>query len=88
MACNCATSEQLNEIYKKFGTRVKPTGNEKLSFRVKNFFVNSFALTTLVTSAPLVLLQISYSYSRGKNQISLTDFFGLSRDRGNILENV
>lgn len=87
MACNCVTNEQLNEIYRQFGTRIKTTGNEKLLFRVKNFFVNTFALTTLITTTPLVLLYVSKNYARGNNQISLNEFFGL-RGKTNVLDNV
>lgn len=87
MACNCATNEQLNEIYRKFGTRIKASKKDTLAFKVKNFFINTFVFTTLITIVPLMIFYISLTYSQGKNQISLTEFFGL-RETRNVLTNV
>ena len=81
MACNCATNEQLNVLYKRFGTKIKISGKESLFFRVKNFFVNTFAQTTLFTIMPLLMVYISLNYAQGKNQISITDFFGLRKQQ-------
>lgn len=80
MACNCATNEQLNEIYKKFGTKIRVSKSDSLAFRVKAFMTNTFALTTLITTAPILVFYITFNYARGNNKISLADFFGLRKE--------
>ena len=39
MACNCATQEQLNELYKKYGREVDPDVKTTLGFRVRKFII-------------------------------------------------
>lgn len=87
MACNCATNEQLSELYRKFGTRIRPSKKDTLAFKIEAFFTNTAVLTTLITMMPLILFYISFNYSKGKNQISLAEFFGL-RKTTNALANV
>ena len=87
MACNCATSQQIEEIYRKFGNRIKPTGKESFLFKMNNFFVNILASTTFVVIIPLVVFYVSANYAQGKNQISLAEFFGL-RKTTNVIDNV
>ena len=88
MACNCTTSQQIEEIYKRFGTRIKTSRKESLLFRVKNFFINTFAQMTLLTIIPLLLVYISLNYAQGKTQISLADFFRFKEATTNVIDNV
>ena len=87
MACNCATQEQLNELYKKYGRKVEPDARTTWGFRIKKF-VNDFFLN--ITMVIIVTYIFCYVMGKGlftkEKKISLKKFFRL--DNNNRLNDV
>lgn len=87
MACNCATQEQLNELYKKYGRKVEPDARTTWGFRIKKFVNDFFLIITMVIIVPFI-----FCYVMGKGlftkekKISLKKFFRL--DNNNRLNDV
>ena len=81
MACNCATQEQLNELYKRYGREVDPDVKTTLGFRVRKFINNIFLYLLLIVVVPII-----FCYVLGKGlftkdkQISLKKFFRLDNN--------
>lgn len=81
MACNCATQEQLNELYRKYGQKVEPGAKETWNFRVKKFFTNILLYTVMCFIAPMLFCYVIGKglFSKEK-KISLRKFFHLKKD--------
>ena len=77
MACNCVTNQQLEELYKRFGHKIKPTGKETLGFRIRNFFVNIGVYASMLIITPLLFLYVACVGLFGDRKISLRKFFKL-----------
>lgn len=78
MACNCATQEQLNELYRKYGRKVEPEGKTLLSFRLKNAVNYSFIGVALIFVIPFLFIFVLWKGLFAKEKkISLRKFFRL-----------
>lgn len=75
MACNCATEEQLKELYKTYGEKVdaKLSSNpwQRLKNNVRKFFVYLFVIPII----PLLFLFVIYKVFSDNNKISIRKFF-------------
>lgn len=80
MACNCATQEQLDELYRKFGTPVKPRGTQKVSFWVKYYVNNILTALSMLFITPFLFIYVGAVSLFGGGKISLTKFFGIKRE--------
>lgn len=84
MACNCATSEQINELYRKYGER--RTKGKKIGFRqrVKNIAMYTGVVIALVPIVPILFLYVLYKgLFDDDHRISLTKFFRLDKKKMN-----
>lgn len=77
MACNCATEEYINKLYKEFGEK-KPslknfTVEEKIVFYIGKFINMAIMSVTM----PMLFIYIQYKTAFGDGKISMKDFFGL-----------
>lgn len=77
MACNCVTNQQLEELYKRFGHKIQPSGQETWSFRIRNFFVTLGVYASMLFIAPLLFIYAAYVNLFGDRKISLRKFFHL-----------
>lgn len=83
MACNCATQEQLNNLYKKYGNKVKPDTPTTVLHKVRNFITQLGVGITLVLISPFLLMYIFYKGVFDKeHKISVTQFFRLKKGEG------
>ena len=76
MACNCATSEQINELYRTYGEKV----DEKLagSFwqRVKNAVRKFFVYLCLIPITPVIVVYVLYkAFGDDDKKISIRKLF-------------
>lgn len=77
MACNCATEEQIKELYRQFG--VKSAKPKNMTFPKKVlFYIKKVAMAIILTLiAPLLFIYVFYVGFFGSGKISFTKFFGL-----------
>lgn len=82
MACNCATTEQINKIYKKYGEK----RDKGLTFKekVKNALMYSGVAIAMVFIFPFLFLYVVYKgVFDDDHKISLTKFFRLNSKKVN-----
>ncbi len=80
MACNCATKEQINELYRRYGRR--KDGDRKLTpkEKVKNAVVYAGIVLALIPILPVLFLFVLYKALISKDhRISMTKFFRLDK---------
>lgn len=80
MACNCATTEQINALYKKYGE--KKGEKKKLTFKqkVKNAAMYAGVVLALIPIIPMLFLYVLYKgVFDDDHKISLTKFFRLNK---------
>lgn len=76
MACNCATQEQINELYKTYGEKVdaKLSGNWKL--KAKNTVRKIGVYICLIPIVPVIVLYVLYKgFGDSNKKISVRKFF-------------
>lgn len=81
MACNCATQEQLNELYRKYGRKVEPGAKATWDFRIKKFINNIFLVAVLIFIVPfLFCFVLGKGFFSKEKKISLKKFFRLGKN--------
>ena len=74
MACNCATTQQIEELYKKYGE--KRETQKKFSF--KNAFMKFGVGACLIVLTPLIVLYVLYKVRGSDNhKIDVRKFFNM-----------
>lgn len=74
MACNCATTEQINELYRQFGEK-----QEKLKkFSFKALMRKIAVILCIIPLLPFMILYVYYkAFCSDDNKISIVKFFNL-----------
>ncbi len=84
MACNCATSEQINELYRKYGDRKAKLRKGSLWDRAKNIAMYAGVVLVLIPIVPILFLYVLYKgLFDDDHRISLTKFFRLDKKKMN-----
>lgn len=79
MACNCATNEQIKELYRRYGDK-KNAPKRTFKERVKFVFMHTGVTLVMIPIIPFLLLYILYKgICDDDHKISLTKFFRLDR---------
>lgn len=74
MACNCATTQQIEELYKKYGE--KRETQKKFSF--KNAFMKLGVGACLIVLTPLIVLYVLYKvWGSDNHKIDVRKFFNM-----------
>ena len=74
MGCNCATTEQINELYRQFGE--KQAKRKKRSF--KAVLKNIAVVLCVIPLVPIIALYVYYkAVCDDDNRISVVKFFNL-----------
>lgn len=77
MSCNCMTNQQLGELYKRYGYKVKVSKKASLWFKIKNNIFNVIISLLMLIIFPLLFIYVSYVTVFGDGKISLKKFFNL-----------
>ena len=80
MACNCANSEQIDLLYKRYGYK---TDKNKLSTRekVRYYFNYAMAAIALIVLFPVILLYVLYKgICDDDHKISMKKFFNIKQN--------
>lgn len=82
MACNCATSEQINELYKKYGDK-RIQENKRWQQKVKSAAMQVGVVLAMIPITPFLFIYVFYkAFCDEDHRISLTKFFRLDKKVG------
>ena len=78
MACNCAATEQIEELYRKYGEKGDAGRNQTISFKIKKL-LTSVGVSLLMI--PISIYLFFYVLSKGikGEDISVSEFFNLRK---------
>ena len=77
MACNCATTEQIDALYKKYSERSDKSG---VTFwqKVKNFFTKIGIAFCMIFIAPYIFFYVLYkAFGSKDHKIDITKFLNI-----------
>lgn len=77
MACNCTTTEQLNELYKRYSVDSKLKKGETLGGKVKYYSYKIGLVMLLLLIIPMLVVYAIYVSTLKDGKISLRNFFNL-----------
>ena len=78
MACNCATTEQLNELYRKYGE--KKAEKKSFGIRVRNAVYKVGVAICLIPIVPMIILYAFYkAWGTDDHYISVAKIFKFKR---------
>ena len=78
MACNCASNEQIKELYRRYGE--KKSAPRTIKQKIKYALQYTGVAIAMVFVAPFLILYVLYKGLMDDNhQISLTKFFRLDK---------
>jgi len=79
MACNCATNEQLEKLYKEFGHKVDVPKDAELKFKLKNSLTKIGVSVSVFFIIPYLFYYVIREGVFGDGKISLSEFFGFRK---------
>ena len=79
MACNCATNEQIKELYRRYGDK-KNANNVPTGQKIKNAVAYTGVVLAMIPIVPILFLYVLYkALCDDDHRISLTRFFRLDK---------
>lgn len=88
MACNCASKEQIEELFKIYGQKKDTPKGDITWFRIKKTLMEFGVKVCLVLLAPIVFMYIVYKFFSKNNKISIATLFNLkNRNINDIITN-
>ena len=79
MACNCATSKQINELYRKYGSKTDKK-NLTIKEKIKYYAMRTVVVIMLIPIVPVLILYVLYKgIADDDHKISLRKFFNLNK---------
>ena len=78
MSCNCTTTEQINELYRKYGEKTKEKKEQSLKFRLKTGFMKFAVGFCLVFITPIIFFYVICKGFSKNRQIDVSKFFKLT----------
>lgn len=82
MACNCATKEQIDALYRKYGEKKATTKNATLKAKLKDAAVKTGVALCLIPILPALFLYVIYKgFFDDDKRISMTKFFRLDKNK-------
>lgn len=82
MACNCATKEQIDALYKKYGERQKVNKTDSFKVKAKKIAVTIGVGICLIPIFPALLLYVIYKgFFDDDKRISMAKLFRLNKDK-------
>ena len=74
MGCNCTTTEQINELYRRYGEKRAARKPKK----IKAFLRKAALVICLIPVVPILVLYVFYkAFCDDDNKISVRNFFKL-----------
>ena len=77
MACNCATEEYINNLYKEMGAKKPTTSNLTVEEKVVFYISKFLSMVVMSIAMPMLFIYITYVTAFKDGKISVTKFFGL-----------
>lgn len=77
MACNCATEEYINNLYKEMGAKKPTTSNLTVEEKVVFYISKFLSMVVMSIAMPMLFMYIAYVTAFKDGKISVTKFFGL-----------
>lgn len=88
MACNCASKEQIEELFKIYGQKKNTPKGDITWFRIKKILMELGVKVCLVLLAPFMFMYIVYKFFSKNNKISIKSLFRLKNyDINDIIKN-
>ena len=82
MACNCATKEQIDALYRKYGEKKVTAKNATLKAKLKNAAVKVGVVICLIPILPALFLYVTYkAFFDDDKRINMTKFFRLDNNK-------
>lgn len=82
MACNCATKEQIDALYKKYGERQKVNKTDSFKVKAKKIAVAIGVGICMIPIFPALLLYVIYKgFFDDDKRISMAKLFRLNKDK-------
>lgn len=78
MACNCATEEYINNLYKEMGAKKPTTSNLTIEEKVVFYITKFLSAVVMSIALPMLFIYIAYISVFEDGKISVAKFFGLS----------
>ena len=79
MACNCATNEQIEALYREFGHKVDVPKGATFKFRLKNALTKVGVGISIAFLLPYLFFYVIKEGVFGDGKISLAEFFGFRK---------
>lgn len=80
MACNCATQEQIDQLYKKYGEK-KSENSGSFKIKFKTLIQKVGVAICLVLITPFLVVYVFYKAFDDDNRISVKKFFKLKETK-------
>lgn len=79
MACNCATTEQINELYRRYGSK-RDRKNLTTKQKIKNAVLYTGVAISMIFITPVLFCYVIYKrFFTKDHKISMTKFFRLDK---------
>ena len=88
MACNCATKEQIDALYKKYGERRKVNNGDTFKVKAKEVLTSVGVELWMIPTFIVLFRFVSYKgFFDDDKQISMTKFFRLDKRKTGYVGN-
>ena len=85
MACNCATSEQINELYRRYGSKRDRKAKKNFKQRLKDIAMYTGVVIALIPIVPCLFLYVLYKgFFDDDHSINLMKFFRLDKKKKEV----
>lgn len=82
MSCNCATKEQIDALYKKYGERRRIKKTDTFKVKAKKVFTTIGVMICMIPIFPALVLFVIYkAFFDDDKRISMTKFFRLDKQK-------
>lgn len=80
MACNCASKEQIEELYRKYGEKKETTKSQTLKFKIKKILRAIGIHFCCIILTPIIFLYVIYvAVATKERKISVMKFFRIDK---------
>ena len=78
MACNCAATEQIEELYRKYGGKRDAGRKQTISFKIKRLLTSVGVSLLMIPISIYLVFYVTKKGIKGED-ISISEFFNLKK---------